>query len=152
MAGFYDEYLDAQFKETYGDEREELSDTESEGGASGGINELMDLDHASPSKKGDAIDERPGDEKAPSLLLSNGTTELDMNGSSHPMDQQDMEHDTKGVDPSADETDASPIITEPEAILISASVPETPLASLSRPAHQSASNATTSQEGQTSSI
>jgi hypothetical protein len=106
MAGDYEEYDEWQFKETYGEEKEELSDTESDGGAKEETDGRMSVDHVSPPKKDDDEEDNTGGGTGPSGLPSNGAAISASNESAQTINEPAPENDsgktnTQGTDASS---------------------------------------------------
>ena len=97
MSGDYDAYHESQFKDTYGEEKEELSDTESEGGGDEETDGRMVVDHGPPPRKDNDDDDNAGGGKGPSVLPSNGATTSTLNESAQTTNDTAPEIDSGGT-------------------------------------------------------
>lgn len=104
-AGLFDEYDEYQFRETYGNEREELSDTESEGEveAEAESNGRMAVDHVPSPKKDNDHDDNVGEGKGPFHLSTHGV----VNGLALSTNESAVENDSGGSHSNTQENDTS---------------------------------------------
>ena len=107
MAGDYEEYLESQFKDTYGEEKEELSDTESERGADEETDEHMSVDQAPPPKKDNDDEDNTGGGEGPSVLLSNGEATSVSNQSAQTINEPAPDNNAGGTYSNTQRVDSS---------------------------------------------
>jgi len=107
-AGIYEEYDEYQFREIYGSEREELSDTDSEAEAEAETDSRIVVDHVSPPKEDNndvdnVGDSNVGDGKDPSHLSTHGTVD----GLAKFVNESAPENDSGGFHSNTQENDTS---------------------------------------------